>query len=99
MLVARKQNASECEVAFEWYCTLRNVPHKQGANEITTEGNRLLWRICVIISEKFQGDILREIHIPESQWNFRYESHSSQLCPKHDPHLEDMVNSVYPVKL
>ena len=55
-------------------------PYKQRAYEITTEGNCLLWGIHVIIPEKLQGGILRELHTSESYWNFPYENHSLQLC-------------------
>ena len=37
-------------------------PFKQRANEITTEGDCLLWGIRVIIPEKLRGDILNELH-------------------------------------
>ena len=37
-------------------------PYKQRANEITIEGNCLLWGIHVIIPEKLQGDIICELH-------------------------------------
>ena len=69
-------------------------PYKQRADEITTEGDCLLWGIRVIIPEKLRGDVLKELH----------QNHPGVTCmkalarsyiwwPKLDKHLEDMVKS------
>ena len=69
-------------------------PFKQRANEITTEGDCLLWGIRVIIPEKLRGDILNELHQTHPGiTRMKAMDRSYVWWPKLYTHLEDMVKS------
>ena len=69
-------------------------PYKQRANEITIEGNCLLWGIRVVIPDKLQGDIMRELHQNHPGISrMKAMARSYIWWPKLDTHLEDMVKS------
>ena len=69
-------------------------PYKQRADEITTEGDCLLWGIRVIIPEKLRGDVLKELHQNHpGVTRMKALARSYIWWPKLDKHLEDMVKS------
>ena len=69
-------------------------PYKQRANEITIEGNCLLWGIRVLIPEKLRGDIIRELHQNHPGISrTKAVARSYVWWPKLDQHLEDMVKA------
>ena len=69
-------------------------PFKQRADEITTEGDCLLWGIRVIIPQKLRGDILKELHQNHpGVTRMKALARSYLWWPKLDKHLEDMVKS------